>query len=268
MSTIDDVLRGEARWCVVHGDCREVLPTIPSKSVGVCLTDPPYSARVHAGVRSAKRHEAPDVAEFSCRTGRVVDLGFEHLSSSLRRAVSGELSRIVERWSAIFSDEDSMHLWRTSLGAAGLPHIRSMFWIRRGAAPQFTGDRPAVGVEAITLAHPPGRKRWNGGGKAAIYDFPIVANRNGHRSDRVHTTQKPLELMMALVKDFTEPGEVVLDPFAGSGTTGSAALRLGCRVILIEQDAGHARTCRERMEADDDGSTLQAKRAGQGALFR
>ena len=85
-------------------------------------------------------------------------------------------------------------------------------------------------------------------------------------------------LMLALVADFTDgatdldavvglPGDLILDPFAGSGTTGVAALRLGRRCILIEKDPKYAALCRERMTAEESSSTLQAKRAGQEPLF-
>ena len=54
----------------------------------------------------------------------------------------------------------------------------------------------------------------------------------------------------------------------GSGTTGVAALRLGRRCILIEKDPKYAALCRERMLAEESGSTLQARRAGQETLYR
>lgn len=254
MNTIADVLEGRARWCVVHGSCEEVLPTVPRESVDVILTDPPYSAQVHGGVRS-------------CRTRRVVDLGFEHLSAELRRLCAREFARVAKRWVGVFSDTDSDWLWRHSLEAAGLPYVRTAFWDRIGGAPQFTGDRPAIALEAITLAHRKGRKRWNGGGKRGLYSVPIVANRSGHRNDRIHTTQKPEELMLALVEDFTDPDEIVLDAFAGSGTTGAAALRRGRRFIGIERDETYAGLARERLVAEEQGLSLQAARAGQRPLF-
>jgi site-specific DNA-methyltransferase (adenine-specific) len=74
--------------------------------------------------------------------------------------------------------------------------------------------------------------------------------------------------MLSLLADFTDPGEVILDPFCGSGTTGVAALRLGRRFIGIEKDSKYAALARDRIAAEEQGSTLQAKRAGQEPLFR
>ena len=73
--------------------------------------------------------------------------------------------------------------------------------------------------------------------------------------------------MLELVELFTDPGESVLDPFAGSGTTGVACLRLGREFIGIERDPKYFALACERLRAEEAGSTLQAARAGQAALF-
>lgn len=268
---IAEVLTGTRKWCVIGpADCLDVLPSIPARSIDHCITDPPYSAKQHASVRSAKRNELPDTAKFECRTRRVVDLGFEHLRPDVRRTVSRECARVIKRWSMFFADVESCWLWRLSLETAGLEYARTLLWLRIGGAPQFTGDKPAAGFETMTLVHSKerkGHKVWNGGGQVGIYEYPIVANRLGQRGSRVHETQKPLGLMMELVNDFTDPGDVVCDPFCGSATTGVACLRTGRRFIGIEKRADHAETSRERLAAEDDGSTLQGRRAKQGALF-
>jgi site-specific DNA-methyltransferase (adenine-specific) len=247
--SIEAVLSGDARWCVVHGDLREVLPTMAADAVHVVVTDPPYSEAVHKSVRSAKRTEMPDVAEYACCTRRTVDLGFEHLSAPLRRQCAREFARIAARWTLAFSDIESCHLWRHSLEAAGLKYHRTGAWDRVGGAPQFTGTEPANAIETITIAHRPGKRHWNGGGHRAFYTHPIVCNRGGQEGSRVHPSQKPLGLMVDLVQDFTDPDDIVLDPFCGSGTTGVACLQLGRRFIGIELDTKHAETARKRLEA-------------------
>jgi DNA modification methylase len=109
----------------------------------------------------------------------------------------------------------------------------------------------AVWGEAIVVAHPKGRKRWNGGGKQGLYPYPTAIDRDRSGLDeRMHTTQKPVALMEALIADFTEPGELVLDPFAGSGTTGVAALRLGRRFLGWEKDAEHHRVASQRLAGE------------------
>lgn len=252
-----------------HGDLRDVLPTLADLSVDVAIVDPPYSAAVHRSVRTlGKQGKADGNGRMSpCASRRNVDLGFAHLTPALRNAMAVQFARTVRRWVAVFSDVESCHLWRSSLERAGLGYVRTAEWVRIGAAPQFSGDRPSSGFEAITIAHRPGRKRWNGGGKAGTYVHPIVANRNGQQGSRVHETQKPIGLMLDLVDDFSEPGEQILDCCMGSGTTGVAALQRGRRFIGIEKRAHDVATARERLEAAAAGQDVRSRRAGQTQLF-
>ena len=231
--------------------------------------DPPYSKEVHEGIKAGKvRNHLPDIAGHPCRKRRTVDFGFGHLTDETRRGAAHESARLAMRWTLVFSDLESCHLWRGDLAAAGLRYVRTPVWHRVNGSPQYTGDRPGAVIETITAAHPPtGRTRWNGGGKAGFYEHNVVANQSGHRSDRVHTTQKPIELMLALVADFSDADEVVLDPFAGSGTTLAAALRLGRRAIGIELDPKSADIARTRCLAEEQACSYQGLMAGQGALF-
>lgn len=219
------------------------LLALPDKSIDHFICDPPYSEHTHSKQRSGST--LPDTrASKGTRGGqytgsacisRARELGFEHLSAATRNGMARQMARLVRRWCAIFTDEESAHLWRESLERAGLEYIRTARWIKLGSTPQFTGDRPATGDEAIVLAHPPGMKRWNGGGRNAIYTVPIVLNRSGDEP-RLHTAQKPLALMEAILRDFTDPGDLVCDPFAGSATTLVAAVRSGRRALGFERD--------------------------------
>jgi DNA modification methylase len=259
-------LRGNS-WRLFVEDCREVY--FRGVDYDHLITDPPYSRRVHARAMAFARNAPLDNGKgkrFACSYARRVDFGFDHLTPELRRATARAAAR-ARRWSLVFSDTESAHLWRTSLEAAGLDYARTLFWDKLGSTPQFTGDRPAVACEAMTLAHPPGRKRWNGGGKRGIYAVPISANRAGHRDERRHPTKKPLDLMLALIADFTDPGDVIFDPFAGEGTTGVAALRLGRRFIGVERDPKWAEMVFDHLRAEEAGSTFSGVRAGQVAMF-
>jgi site-specific DNA-methyltransferase (adenine-specific) len=263
--SIARVLTGEERWGIVQGDCREVLPLL--EFADCCIMDPPYSRRVHENASTSHRTYLPDVGKFSCRERRRIEIGFDHIDPPTRRFIAGWCASAVRRWTLAFSDVESIWLWRISFEAAGLNYRRNCEWDRINGAPQFNGMEPAAGSEAIVCAHRKGARHWNGGGKAGRYSFPIVANRAGQRGSRIHPTQKPLELMTALVRDFTDPNDLIVDPFAGSGTTGLAALRLGRRFIGIERDAVHALTARDRLAAETGGLTLSSSRAGQRPLF-
>jgi DNA modification methylase len=225
---------------IYHGDCRDVLDSLYSEGgerFDHLITDPPYSAHVHSKSMRGANGWKGEISET-----RV--LGFEPLSPELLAWCGVWFGVNVERWVLVFSDTESAHLWREAIPA---DYVRTLFWRKTGGAPQFTGDRPAVACEAITACHRPGRKRWNGGGKHGFYDVPIVLDHGPNCEARVHTTQKPEALMSQLVADFTDAGELILDPFMGSGTTLVAAKRLGRRAIGIEKDERYCEIAANRL---------------------
>jgi DNA modification methylase len=228
---------------IFHADCRDVLPTIGP--VDHVITDPPYSEHVHS--KSRRGQSLPDAGEFHACISRARELGFDSISPDLMQTVASAFARLARRWVLVFSDVELTADWRSSLTNAGLDYVRTGAWVKLNATPQFTGDRPASGFEAVTIVHPSGRKRWNGGGSHALWTEPIVINRGG-LTPRLHTTQKPIGLMRRLVEQFTDPGDIVLDAFAGSGTTLRAAKDLGRRAIGIELDERYCEIAARRLQ--------------------
>lgn len=226
---------------VYHGDCREMLPQLGA--VDHVITDPPYAARAMKNARTAETIKRR-------RDGQVYDFGYEALSDQMRTAVADLMTPLVGRWAIFWCDLESWHKWRADVERAGLCYVRGGIWTRENAAPQFSGDRPAQGVEACVIAHASGQRlRWNGGGRAAAWVGPIV---NSRTLARMHASPKPEWLMTQIVADFTDPGDLILDPFGGSGTTAVAAKRLGRRCILIEREEKYCE--------------IAARRLSQGAL--
>jgi site-specific DNA-methyltransferase (adenine-specific) len=164
----------------------------------------------------------------------------------------------------VFHDAESGHLWREQFGAT---YIRSGVWVKTNPVPQISGDRPGQGYEAVTIAHRLGRKRWNGGGLPAVWTHGALQGTWTERAGLDHPCPKPVELMIELLELFTDPDELVLDPFAGSGTTGVACLRLGRRFIGIERDAKYHAVAVERLRAEERGLSLREARAGQTTIF-
>lgn len=229
------------------GDCIEGMTALPNGSVDHVIADPPYSDYVHKMV--PRRGSTPGWGEQKNRRAsisRARDLNFTAIQPETMRCAAQHFARIAKRWVVIFTCAELIGEWRSSLEASGLEAVRVGAWIKKGAAPQFTGDRPGVGFEAIVIAHSPGRKRWNGGGRSALWSVPIVLNRGG-KTPRLHTAQKPEELMEALIRDFTDPGELICDPFAGSGTTLVAAKRDGRAFVGWEQDEKWFETASARL---------------------
>lgn len=237
---------------IYHGDCREVLPTL--ERVDVVITDPPYSEWVHAKVRRGGSVRAVDITTGGPKKPVISTstvLGFEALDEVTRRACAQEFGRLARRWVLTFSDVESTHLWRVDLETAGLEYVRTGAWIKLGATPQFTGDRPGTAFEAITICHPfaPPRKHWNGGGTLAKWEVPVL--NNSKTEERIHTTQKPLALMLELVGDFSDEGETILDPFMGSGTTLAAAKRLNRNAIGIDVDEQNCEKAAKRIQQQE-----------------
>jgi site-specific DNA-methyltransferase (adenine-specific) len=192
---------------LVLGDCREIAPLLHCDHV---ITDPPFGDATHEGARSVTASRA--LITFASVTD-------QQFRDDCRRWVE-----CARRWVILTCE------WRhaATLEAAGLPLVRLGVWIKPNGAPQFTGDRPGTGWEAVAILHRAGRKRWNGGGHHAVWQYAKVSGE--------HPTQKPQPLLMRWIEDFTDDGEVVLDPFMGSGSTGVAALHAQRRFIGIEQD--------------------------------
>lgn len=234
-------------WVLHLGDCLEAMKGL--ERVDHVITDPPYEAEAHA--KSRRSLDVP------------LEIDFSPIDTATRAACGREWGRLAARWVMAFCQADGISPWREALIAGGLDWVRAPIWVKPNGAPQFTGDRPGMGYEPFALAHARGRKRWNGGGKHGVWTVPL--DHRGGKNE--HPTTKPLALMLALVADFTDEGETVLDPFAGSGTTGVACLRLGRRFIGIERDPRYFELAVERLRAEESGSTLAARRAGQAALF-
>jgi site-specific DNA-methyltransferase (adenine-specific) len=242
-------------WTLHLGDCLAGLRDLADNSVDVTITDPPYDEHTHSKGRRGqaaydehRRAANPRVSRKS-EISRNRDLGFDAITAEQMAAASVQLARITRRWSLLFCALEMISDWRRHLESAGLQYVRTCVWHKLGSTPQFTGDRPAVAVEAIVVAHRPGRKRWNGGGKHGYYPHAIVLDRNGLES-RCHMTQKPLPLMLDLVTDFSEPGEIVLDPFAGSGTTGVACRQLRRRFVGWELNADYHAIAERRLRGE------------------
>jgi hypothetical protein len=143
---IDDVLDGRARWCVVDGDCLDVLPTI--ERVDHVITDPPYDARTHK-----------NAATQSTITREHRGVSFGALESPAELAET--LLRPAARWVIAFCALEQLADYASG---AGDGWVRAGVWDKIAPAPQISGDRPGQAVEGIAIMHAPGRKRWNRGG--------------------------------------------------------------------------------------------------------
>lgn len=193
------------------GDCLDVMRGMADKSVDAVITDPPYTDQTHDGARTGDN-------------GEIKLIDFESITEAQFLAICRESVRVARRWVVMTCDWQHAAIAKES----GLPVVRLGIWIKPNGAPQFTGDRPGMGWEAVLIMHREGKKRWNGGGSHAVWIVPKVEGE--------YPTVKPLKLIKKWINLFTDPGETILDPCMGSGTTALGCIALGRNFIGIDKN--------------------------------
>jgi site-specific DNA-methyltransferase (adenine-specific) len=234
--------------CLAH----DALPALAEGTIDVTITDPPFDARTH---RAAL--ERPRRGRGRCVAGA---LPFAPLADVQLEQVASQLARVTRRWIVVFSAERHLEPWARALESAGARVVRFGLALRTNPRPQMSGDRPAPPCDHLVIAHGPARTmHWNGGGRAAVWASPPARYDEG---GQVHVCQKPLELMRALVEDFTDADELVLDPFCGVGTTAMACKELGRRFVGWEISRDYHAAAVRRVEAAREQLRLKVTTGG------
>jgi site-specific DNA-methyltransferase (adenine-specific) len=216
-----DAMMHERAW-LINEDNSTVYDRLGD--VAAILTDPPYGAETHNKDRTGRNAD-----------GIIVEapIPFVPLADFDRELLSAFACQNCHGWSLIFSQDEHLLRWRNSMETligGGTRYFRSMIWLKPNAKPNLNGDGPGKGHEMIaSFWGGSGRPKWNGGGKLGVF----IHNRP---AKPCHPTEKPVPLMKELVRLFTNPGDVIFDPFMGSGSTGVAALELGRRFIGVEKN--------------------------------
>ncbi|SDR52772.1 DNA-methyltransferase [Paraburkholderia tuberum] len=248
------------------GDCRAVMPELAAESIDMVWTDPPYGhnnadgdllSRMDVVLRSARKTRATPIANDSPDSMREVVDGMLTQAARVLRAdcccccCCGGGPRPTFAWLALRMDEK------------GLSFFHSVIWDKRNPG---IGWRYRRQHEMVMVAHRAGgRLMWN----EEVEAIPNVISATKPR-DLYHPNEKPLRLMEQMIRAHTVPGQVVLDPFMGSGSTGVAAAKLGRRFVGIELDPVHFDTAVERMvNAHRQGALFDEPRMGaeQPSLF-
>jgi site-specific DNA-methyltransferase (adenine-specific) len=202
---------------VTHGDCIEVMRRMRWASVDFILTDPPY------------------LVNYRDRSGR--SIANDNDDTWLKPAFR-QMHRVLRPDSLCVSfygwnrTDAFMTAWREA-GFQIVGHI--VFRKRYASKSRFLSYEHE---SAYLLAK--GRPQLPAEPVPDVLEFP-------YSGSRLHPTQKPVEPLKTLIRSFTRPGQVVLDPFCGSGSTLAAAQELERRFIGIDIDAAHCRTARRRL---------------------
>lgn len=214
-------------WRLNLGDCIAGMRELADDSVDVTISDPPYSKHTHA-----KQWVTAALTDRASRRKTTHDsLDFGHITAEQMSGVAEQTVRVTRRWIGVFTDIEGIAGWCNAYAPTGAEYVRSCIWDKVNSSPQFTGDRPAASAEAFVLFHRSGRKAWNGGGRRNVFRFEVKPDPG---QPGPHPTTKPLPLMRELVSLFSDPDELILDPFAGSGSTGIACRQLGRRFLGFE----------------------------------
>lgn len=202
---------------VIHGDCVDVMSRLPAESVDFILTDPPYLVR------------------YRDRTGRSVlnDDNDEWLDPAF-----GEMHRLLKPGSfcVSFYGWDAADRFIAAWRRAGFSIVGHIVFHKRYAS--SVGFLERRHEQAYLLA--------KGSGRRPAAPLPDVLDWT-YTGNRLHPTQKPVSVLKPLIRSFTARGEIVFDPFCGSGSTLVAAQRLGRGYLGIELDARYHRTACDRM---------------------
>jgi hypothetical protein len=227
------------------GNCLEIMPTLDP--VDHTISDPPYEATLHDSKNSLRGRMRSDGGP------ELQGLDFEAIDD-IRAEVVRLAAPLTRGWFIAFCTVEGTWPWAQVINASPMKYKRACAWVKPDSTPQLNGQCPAQGYECFVTAWAgEGHSRWNAGGKRGVYTH-LVNNPERHGG---HPTEKPRRLMSEIIKDFTQPGQVILDPFMGSGTTGVAAVMAERSFVGIEMNPTYFDIACKRIE--------DAQR--QGSLF-
>jgi site-specific DNA-methyltransferase (adenine-specific) len=267
-----DALPGTAErgagWSLVKGDSLEVLERLPPASVDLCFADPPYWLSNGGSSCQSGRRVKVDKGAWDRSRGLAEDHAFQ---TAWLRAVRRVLKPSGTLW--VSGTQHVIFSIGFALQELGYHLLNTVTWYKPNASPNLACRFFTHSTEILLWASPlrtkPLAHRFNykamkaeNGGKQ-MRDLWAISERPTAGGEQVvwslptpgpsekalgrHPTQKPIALLDRVVAASAAPGDLVLDPFSGSGTTGVAALRAGCRFLGVERDPDYVELAARRL---------------------
>jgi modification methylase len=244
--------------CIIEGDCLAAMARLPDHCVDLIFADPPYNLQLTGDLH---RPDQSRVAGVDDAWDQFASFG---AYDSFTRAWLAEARRILKPDGAIWVIGSYHNIFRvgTALQDLGFWILNDVIWHKTNPMPNFRGRRLTNAHETLIWAsRSPEAKGYTFNYetlKAANEDvqlrsdwtFPIcTGNERVKDSDgaKAHPTQKPEALLHRILIATSKPGDVILDPFFGTGTTGVVAKRLGRHFIGIEREADYVAVARKRL---------------------
>ncbi|MCS7190037.1 MAG: site-specific DNA-methyltransferase [Fimbriimonadales bacterium] len=243
---------------VIHGDCIEVMQRMPERSVDVIFADPPYYLQLKQPLYrpNLTRVDAVDDEWDQFESFEAYDAFTLRWLSAARRVLkdTGTL------W--VIGTYHNIFRIGKILQDLGFWILNDIVWVKRNPMPQFRGVRFTNAHETLIWAQKIRGKPYtfNYHAMKSLNDdlqmrsdwyLPLCTGKERLRvnGEKAHSTQKPEALLYRVILASTNPGDVILDPFFGTGTTGVVAKRLGRQWIGIERDAFFVELARQRIAA-------------------
>lgn len=220
--------------------------------VDAVITDPPYSERTHAGASSEQVTQAPDGAHRFAVT-------YQAWSASDVLAFVRSWHPRARGWIAALTSHDLCPDWEAAFAGVGRQAFAPLPIVCTNPAPRVIGDGPTNGTVWLMVARPRTKAMATWGSLRAHYLYTKTNTDGGGGRG------KPLDLMRALISDYSRPGDLVCDPCAGYGSTLGAAAQKGRKAIGAEVDpAVHAEALvrLSRVQTVDLFAEPRARQAG------
>lgn len=249
---------------ILHGDCIEILKSLPDQSIDAIFADPPYNMQLQKELRRPNESVVDAVTDEWDQ--------FEDFAAydEFTRCWLAECRRVLKDTGTIWVIGTYHNIFRVGTMLMDLEYwiLNSVTWQKVNPMPNFRGTRFTNATETLIWAKKSQAQKkytFNYHAMKALNDdkqmqnvwyIPLCtgAERIKINGRKAHSTQKPEALLYRVILSSTNPGDVILDPFFGTGTTGAVAKKLRRNFIGIERDSVYITIARERIAQVSDMS--------------
>ena len=243
---------------ILQGDCTEILNSLPEASVDLVFADPPYNLQLRNDLYRPNLSKVDAVDDGWDKFG-----SFAEYDEFTSQWLAG-CRRVIKDTGTIWVIGTYHNIYRVgaSMQDLGFWILNDIVWIKANPMPNFRGVRFTNAHETLLWAQKKkgAKYTFNHHAMKALNDdlqmrsdwtLPLSTGRERIKSNGVkaHPTQKPEALLYRVLLASSNPGDVVLDPFFGTGTTGAVAKKLGRHFIGIERDKKYIKVAQKRISA-------------------